>query len=158
MSNAVIIDMQYEDCHSHRMIRRFVDALRKSMFREMRELRLAHDRNRTDRASALTSGPRWFQHLIRCWNHRGPLVQAEARSVRFRSCASRNSLIKAVPQGRGVLRVFWPLLLSPQVHFYPHPFYIIRIRSTHCGGALGLDDNAWSTYLGIVVQAEPPGR
>ena len=55
------------------------------------ELRLAHDWNRTDRASALTTGPRWFQNPIRYWNHRGPVVKAEARSVRFRSCASHNS-------------------------------------------------------------------
>jgi len=58
----------------------------------MRELRLAHDRNWTDRASASTTGPRWFQYLIRYWNHRGPVVKAEARSVRFRSCASRTFL------------------------------------------------------------------
>jgi len=29
------------------------------------------------------------------------VVRAEARSVRFRSCASRNSLVKTGPQGRG---------------------------------------------------------
>jgi len=58
-----------------------------------------HDRTRTkqvrtNRSFGLTTGPRHFQYLIRYWNHRGTVVKAEARSVRLRSCASRNSLIK----------------------------------------------------------------
>jgi len=43
------------------------------------------------RSFALTTGPRWFQYLIRYWNHRGPVGKAKAWSVRFRSCSSRNS-------------------------------------------------------------------
>jgi len=65
----------------------------------------------------------WFNHqwldietVVAHW------FKAETRSVRSRSCASRNSLIKATPQGRGVLESF-VLFPTPLVHFYPHPVY-----------------------------------
>jgi len=64
------------------------------------ELRLAHDRNRTDRASALSTWPRRFKYL-KYSNYRGQIVKAEARSVWFWSCASCNS--HKFPH-------FWPLL------------------------------------------------
>ena len=42
------------------------------------------------RLPPLPLGHGGLKHLVRYWNYRGPLVKAEARSVRFRSCASRN--------------------------------------------------------------------
>ena len=51
----------------------------------VRELRLAHDWNRTDQASVLTNGPRWFQYLIRYWKCRDPVVKVKDWLVRTQS-------------------------------------------------------------------------
>jgi len=75
------------------------------------ELRLAHERNRTDYASALNTGPRWLYYDI-------PLVIETTVAQWLRRKPDRFDsgrvpvviIIKAAPMGRGVFkRVFRPL-------------------------------------------------